>query len=97
MHRLGSMVRDGAFIFYYVRERMSRHECKKISKRDSGQAEVQRTAYVEAAVSVIDVGPVRCVADRFQVHSPLGMDDGVPGGETQDLPLTDLAASFCRV
>lgn len=81
MHRLGSTI-PAVHLFHYVRERMSRHECKKISKRDKGQAEVQRAAYVEAAVSVVDVGSVRCLADRFQVHSPVGMDDGVPGGET---------------
>ena len=80
MHRLGSKV-PAVHLFYYVRERMSRHECKKISKRDGSQTKVQRAAYVEAAVSVIDVGSVRRMADCFQVHSPVGMDDGVSGGE----------------
>ena len=78
-------------------ERMSGYECKEKAERKSDQAEIQHAANVETEISVIDVGSLPDLADHFQVHTPVGMDDGVPGGETKDLPLTDLAASLCRI
>lgn len=61
---------------------MSKYECKKSLKRKSGKTEVQYAANVETTVFAIDVTPIRCLADYFQVHSIMGMDDGISGCKT---------------
>ena len=61
---------------------MAEYECEKGAKRESNQTEVQYAAYVQTAVSVVDVASVCDLADHFQVHTPVGMDDGFSGGKT---------------
>ena len=57
-------------------ERMSEYECEKSSERESDKTEVQHAFNVETAISATDVTPFCCLADCFQVHSVVGMDNG---------------------
>lgn len=48
-----------------IMERMSRYECRKNLERESDQAEVQHAVNVETAISIVDVGSLSDLADRF--------------------------------
>ena len=63
-------------------ERVAGHECEKSAKREDYETKVQYAANVQTAVSVVDVASVCDLADHFQVHTPVGMDDGFSGGKT---------------
>lgn len=76
-------------------ERVAGHECEKSAKRKSDETKVQYAAYVQTAVSVVDVASVCHLADYFQVHTPLGLDDGISGCETEEPVEAYLGETFC--
>lgn len=76
---------------------MAEHGCEKSAKGKNYETEVQHAAYVQTAVSAIDVASVCDLADHFQVHSSVGMDDGVSGGKAKEPLETYLGETLCRV
>ena len=88
----GRHVSSGAFFFSLKCVMKGRRS----AKREGCETEVQYAAYVQTAVSVIDVAPVCHLADHFQVHSSVGMDDGFPGGEAKEPLKTHMGKTLCR-
>ena len=76
---------------------MSKYERKKSRKRESDKAEIQYAANVEAKISAVDVTPVCHLVDCFQVHSVMGMDNGISGCETKDHDSSSMAETLCWV
>ena len=52
---------------------------------------------METEVFAADVGSFCHMADCFQVHTVMGMDNGVSGSEAEDFCAADMGTAVCRI
>lgn len=85
-------------MFTYIKKEVEREDEKeKEEKRNSSKRKIFLESHVETEISSVDVGAFRNLAHYLQVHTLVGLDDGIPGGEAGHLCAASVGKEVCRI
>lgn len=75
------------------------YEAQKGEKSSTGSrtAEIQLETDVETAISADDVSAIFDLADYLQVHTAVGLDDGISGSEAEYIREIFLGKEVCWI
>ena len=70
---------------------------EKEEKRNSSKRKIFLKSHVETEISSVDVGAFRNLAHYLQVHTLVGMDDGIPGGKAGHICTAGMGKGVCGI
>ena len=66
-------------------------------EKSSSKTKIFLASHVETEISSVDVSALRSLAHCVQVHTPVGLDHGVPGGKAGHICEAHMGKGVCRV
>lgn len=82
---------------HYIIEKEVEREDEKEEKRNSNKRKIFLESHVEAKISSVDVSAFCDLAHYLQVHTFMGLDDGISGGKAGHICITGVGEEVCGI